>query len=93
MVHHAAVVRSSAAVAAGGLTRWYGAVINDRRVRLWVCATYALLPVLLGGTNQGRLALSVSAPSAYHYWLWRLAHYCCAGPEPRRLGVAAGVPA
>jgi hypothetical protein len=36
-------------------------VINDRRVRLWVCATYALLPVLLGGTNQGRLALSIVA--------------------------------
>ena len=36
-------------------------VINDRRVRLWVCVTYALLPVLLGGTNQGRLALSVVA--------------------------------
>jgi GT2 family glycosyltransferase len=36
-------------------------LINDRRVRLWVCATYALLPVLLGGTNQGRLALSVVA--------------------------------
>ena len=38
-------------------------VINDRRVRLWVCGTYALLPVLLGGTNQGRLALSVVAIS------------------------------
>ena len=38
-------------------------VINDRRVRLWTCATYALLPVLLGGTNQGRLALSVVAIS------------------------------
>jgi hypothetical protein len=36
-------------------------LINDRRVRLWVCGTYALLPVLLGGTNQGRLALSVVA--------------------------------
>jgi GT2 family glycosyltransferase len=36
-------------------------VINDRRVRLWVCATYALLPALLGGTNQGRLTLSVVA--------------------------------
>src|SRR5512133_2722792 len=36
-------------------------VINGRRMRLWVCATYALLPVLLGGTNQGRLALSVVA--------------------------------
>jgi GT2 family glycosyltransferase len=36
-------------------------VINDRRVRLWTCGTYALLPVLLGGTNQGRLALSVVA--------------------------------
>jgi GT2 family glycosyltransferase len=36
-------------------------LINDRRVRLWVCGTYALLPVLLGGTNQGRLALSVMA--------------------------------
>ncbi|HEX5906367.1 MAG TPA: glycosyltransferase, partial [Propionibacteriaceae bacterium] len=38
-------------------------VINDRRVRLWVCGTYALLPVLLGGTNQGRLVLSVVAIS------------------------------
>ena len=36
-------------------------VINDRRLRLWVAGTYALLPVLLGGTNQGRLALSVVA--------------------------------
>jgi len=36
-------------------------VINDRRVRLWVCGTYALLPALLGGTNQGRLTLSVVA--------------------------------
>jgi GT2 family glycosyltransferase len=36
-------------------------VINDRRVRLWACGTYALLPALLGGTNQGRLALSVVA--------------------------------
>ncbi|HEY5822139.1 MAG TPA: glycosyltransferase [Propionibacteriaceae bacterium] len=35
--------------------------INDRRVRLWVAVTYALLPVLLGGTNQGRLTLSVVA--------------------------------
>ena len=32
-------------------------VINERRLRLWVAGTYALLPVLLGGTNQGRLAL------------------------------------
>jgi GT2 family glycosyltransferase len=38
-------------------------VINDGRVRLWVCGTYALLPVLLGGTNQGRIALSVVAIS------------------------------
>jgi GT2 family glycosyltransferase len=36
-------------------------VINDRRIRLWVSATYALLPALLGGTNQGRLTLSVVA--------------------------------
>ena len=36
-------------------------VINERRLRLWVAATYALLPVLLGGSNQGRLALSVVA--------------------------------
>lgn len=35
--------------------------VNDRRVRLWVAVTYALLPVLLGGTNQGRLSLSVVA--------------------------------
>lgn len=33
--------------------------INDRRVRLWVAVTYALLPVLLGGTNQARLSLSI----------------------------------
>lgn len=36
-------------------------VIHDRRVRWWVALTYALLPVLLGGTNQGRLSLSVVA--------------------------------
>jgi GT2 family glycosyltransferase len=36
-------------------------MINDRRLRLWVGGTYALLPVLLGGTNQGRLTLSVFA--------------------------------
>ena len=36
-------------------------VINDRRLRVWVAGTYALLPVLLGGTNQGRLGLSILA--------------------------------
>ena len=36
-------------------------LINDRRLRLWVAVTYSLLPVLLGGTNQGRLTLSVFA--------------------------------
>jgi GT2 family glycosyltransferase len=36
-------------------------VIESRRVRLWVAGTYALLPVLLGGTNQGRLSLSILA--------------------------------
>ena len=36
-------------------------VIESRRVRVWVAATYALLPVLLGATNQGRLSLSVLA--------------------------------
>ena len=36
-------------------------VIQDRRVRLWAAASYALLPVWLGGTNQGRLSLSVFA--------------------------------
>ncbi len=36
-------------------------VINERRLRLWVAGTYALLPVLLGGTNQGRLGLCVVA--------------------------------
>jgi len=35
--------------------------LRDRRVRLWAALSYALLPVLLGGTNQGRLALSVVA--------------------------------
>lgn len=35
--------------------------IDDRRVRLWVAVSYALLPVLLGGSNQGRLVLSVAA--------------------------------
>ncbi|SDU81863.1 Glycosyltransferase, GT2 family [Microlunatus sagamiharensis] len=34
-------------------------LLVDRRLRLWCAATYALLPVLLGGTNQGRLELSV----------------------------------
>lgn len=36
-------------------------VVADRRLRLWVALTYALLPALLGGTNQGRLSLSVFA--------------------------------
>ncbi len=36
-------------------------LVVDRRVRLWFSGTYALLPVLLGGTNQGRLAVSVLA--------------------------------
>lgn len=36
-------------------------LIAGRRVRLWAAATYALLPVLLGGTNQGRLSMSVFA--------------------------------
>ncbi|MET1007782.1 MAG: hypothetical protein ABWX96_19690, partial [Propionibacteriaceae bacterium] len=36
-------------------------VIHGRRVRLWAALTYALLPVLLGGTNQGRLSMSVFA--------------------------------
>jgi GT2 family glycosyltransferase len=35
--------------------------VNDRRLRLWVALTYALLPALLGGTNQARLSLSVFA--------------------------------
>ncbi|MFP5282737.1 MAG: glycosyltransferase [Actinomycetes bacterium] len=36
-------------------------LVNDRRVRLWAGLSYALLPVLLGGTNQGRLTVSVAA--------------------------------
>lgn len=36
-------------------------VVADPRLRLWVALTYALLPALLGGTNQGRLSLSVFA--------------------------------
>ncbi|MFL6027654.1 MAG: glycosyltransferase [Friedmanniella sp.] len=35
--------------------------VHDRRLRLWVALTYALLPALLGGTNQARLSLSVFA--------------------------------
>ncbi|SEQ00764.1 glycosyltransferase [Microlunatus flavus] len=34
-------------------------LVVDKRLRLWCAGTYALLPVLLGGTNQGRLTLSV----------------------------------
>ncbi len=37
------------------------ASIAGRPFRLWVAVSYALLPALLGGTNQGRLALSVLA--------------------------------
>jgi GT2 family glycosyltransferase len=36
-------------------------LVTDRRLRLWAAVSYALVPVLLGGTNQGRLALSVVA--------------------------------
>ena len=35
--------------------------VVDRRLQLWFSGVYALLPVLLGGTNQGRLAVSVFA--------------------------------
>lgn len=35
--------------------------IEDRRARLWVATTYGLLPVLLGGSSQGRLQMSVFA--------------------------------
>ncbi|HEY5788611.1 MAG TPA: hypothetical protein VIT65_27950, partial [Microlunatus sp.] len=35
--------------------------VDDRRVRICASVAYALLPVLLGGTNQGRLTLSVVA--------------------------------
>jgi GT2 family glycosyltransferase len=35
--------------------------VEDRRIRLWMAVSYALLPVLLGATNQGRLLLSVAA--------------------------------
>jgi hypothetical protein len=45
-------------VAAYSVTR---RLIESRRVRVWVAGIYALLPVLLGGTNQGRLSLSVLA--------------------------------
>ncbi len=37
------------------------AVVDDRRVRIGAAVAYALLPVLLGGANQGRLTLSVVA--------------------------------
>ena len=37
------------------------ATVDDRRVRICAAVAYALLPVLLGGTNQGRLSLSVVA--------------------------------
>lgn len=37
------------------------AVVVDRRVRICAAVAYALLPVLLGGANQGRLTLSVVA--------------------------------
>ena len=36
-------------------------VVSDRRVRIVGAVGYALLPVLLGGSNQGRLTLSVLA--------------------------------
>ena len=37
------------------------AVVADRRVRICAAVAYALLPALLGGSNQGRLMLSVVA--------------------------------
>ncbi|HEU4547245.1 MAG TPA: glycosyltransferase [Microlunatus sp.] len=37
------------------------ASVEDRRVRICAAVAYALLPALLGGTNQGRLTLSVVA--------------------------------
>ncbi|MGO1971791.1 MAG: glycosyltransferase family 2 protein [Propionibacteriaceae bacterium] len=38
-----------------------GHLVDDTRIRIWAAVGYALLPVLLGGTNQGRLSLSVVA--------------------------------
>ena len=34
-------------------------LVEDRRIRILAAAAYALLPVLLGSTNQGRLTLTV----------------------------------
>ena len=50
--------RAAELIAAYSVTR---RLIESRRVRVWVAGIYALLPVLLGGTNQGRLSLSVLA--------------------------------
>lgn len=36
-------------------------ILVDRRIRIGAAVGYALLPVLLGGSNQGRLSLSVVA--------------------------------
>ncbi|MFW6598648.1 glycosyltransferase [Propionibacteriaceae bacterium Y2011] len=38
-----------------------GRLLADRRVRLWAGVTYAILPVLLGGSTQGRLVLAALA--------------------------------
>jgi GT2 family glycosyltransferase len=35
--------------------------VHDRRLRWWAALTYAVLPVVLGGTNQGRLAICLVA--------------------------------
>ena len=37
----------------------FRSLVDDRRIRILAAAAYALLPALLGGTNQGRLTLSV----------------------------------
>ena len=68
-------------------------VVADRRLRLWVALTYALLPALLGGTNQGRLSLSVFALTVplLAVAVWALALRRVQTPEAWRGAWGAGV--
>ncbi len=68
-------------------------LVHGPRLRIWVAVSYALLPVLLGATNQGRLALALTAIALPLLLLavWALVLRRVRAPEGWRGGWGAAV--